>query len=76
MLRPWLGLAVQCELDAVLQWRRRAVDSAQSEAVGEVTYEDDGSNLRVTSSRIGLIQIIEVGWIDLMDVTYLMQVLL
>lgn len=60
VLRPWLGLAVQCELDAVVKWRRSAVDSSQSEAVGEVTYEDDGSNLRVASPRIGVVQITEV----------------
>lgn len=60
VLRPWLGLAVQCELDAVVKWRRSAVDNPQSEAVGEVIYEDDGSNLRVASPRIGVVQIIEV----------------
>lgn len=60
MLRPWLGLAVQCELDAVVKWRRSAADNPQSEAVGEVIYEDDGSNLRVASPRIGVVQIIKV----------------
>lgn len=60
VLRPWIGLAVQCELDAAVQWRKNTVDNAQSEAVGEVTYEDDGSNLRVASHRVGVVQIIEV----------------
>lgn len=60
MLRPWLGLAVKCELDAVVQWRKSAAENPQSEAVGEVTYEDDGSNLRVASPHIGVVQIIEV----------------
>ena len=60
MLRPWLGLAVQCELDAVVLWRKSAALKSQSEAVGEVIYEDDGSNLRVASPRIGVVQIIEV----------------
>ncbi|SLM37343.1 hypothetical protein LPUS_07162 [Lasallia pustulata] len=59
VLRPWIGLAVQCELDAAVQWRKNTVDNAQSEAVGEVTYEDDGSNLRVASHRVGVVQIRE-----------------
>lgn len=60
VLKPWLGMAVQCELDALVKWRKSVVDKSQSKAVGEVTYEDDGSNLRVASPRIGVIQIIEV----------------
>lgn len=73
VLVPWLGLAVQCELDAVVKWRRSAVDNSQSEAVGEVTYEDDGSNLRVASSRIGVVQIINVCSINYDRVAYTNQ---
>ena len=57
LLKNWLSSTVEQELNVVLE---KAKASGEISTARDVSYEDDGSNLRVTSSKSGVIQIIKV----------------
>lgn len=60
LLKDWLAPTIQHELSQALQWKEGGPDAAQ--LVGDVGYSDDGSNLRVHSSKNGVVQISKVIW--------------
>lgn len=59
LLKVWLDSTVARELNAAVQWRERTPTHIRLSENGQ--YEDDGSNLRVKSSKPGVVQIMKVG---------------
>lgn len=54
ILSPWLGATIESELGQVLQYR--GIDSNRTQSIGRagvLSYEDDGSNLRIKSDKKG-----------------------
>lgn len=61
LLKDWLGTTIEEELGKVLRWKQTKADGVNSPGQSEnLPYRDDGSNLRVTSSKTGVVQIIKV----------------
>ena len=58
----WLGRTIERELGDVLErWGKSGVVGSQGRGDGEnLTFEDDGSNLRIKSARPRVAQIIKV----------------
>lgn len=62
LLHEWLGPTVEAALDKVLIWRRES-EANRAQLMGQLenlTFDDDGSNLRIRSSKKQLGQIIKV----------------
>ena len=59
LLQDWLAPTIQRELSQALQWKEDGPNAPQL-AAGEAGYSDDGSNLRVQSSKKGVVQISKV----------------
>ena len=59
LLKDWLAPTIQHELFQALQWKEGGPNLQQlvEEKAG---YSDDGSNLRVQSSKNGVVQISKV----------------
>ena len=63
LLKDWLGPTIERELGEVLEWRDNESNRHQSIGkVGAITFEDDGSNLRVKSTKREVVQISKV-WV-------------
>ena len=60
LLKNWVSNTVEQGLGAVLQETKAC---GQLDQAKHVPYEDDGSNLRIPSSKIGVVQIIKV-WVQ------------
>lgn len=62
LLRPWLGRTIGQELGEVLQrWSKCEANGSQGTGQVEgLSFEDDGSNLRIRSPRPRVVQIIKV----------------
>lgn len=63
ILNEWMGKTIEQELGEVLEWRNKS-DENRSQVTGTVrdlTFDDDGSNLRIRSARPRIVQIIKVG---------------
>ena len=58
LLKNWLSSTVEQELVTVLEKAKAFGDLNTAQGI---PYEDDGSNIRVTSSKTGIIQIIKVS---------------
>ena len=62
LLDEWIGKTVEQELGEAIQWRQDTANSSLNVGkVGDLTIEDDGSNLRLKSSKRRIVQIIKVG---------------
>ena len=63
LLHEWLGECIEREVGAVLEWRseNERNRSDQSGKVGDLEYQDDGSNLRVKSAKPQVVQMAKVG---------------
>ena len=63
ILRPWLGLTIEQELGLVVEdWSQKAPNNCQgSGQVVDLSYEDDGTNLRIKSPRPRVVQIAKVS---------------
>ena len=59
LLKDWLAPTIQNELSQALQWKERGSGQELSSRLG-AGYSDDGSNLRVKSSKNGVVQISKV----------------
>ena len=62
LLHEWLGDCIEREVGAVLEWRSLSDlhRSNQSGTVGNLEYQDDGSNLRVKSPKPQVVQMAKV----------------
>ena len=60
---PWLGKTIEQELGDVLDWLSKSDENKfqVTGRVGNVTFEDDGSNLRIRSMRPRVVQIEKVS---------------
>ena len=58
LLEGWLGSYVHQALTKALQWKIRTSQSSQP--VENVLFEDDGSNLRVKSTKRAFVQFTKV----------------
>ncbi len=63
LLREWLGPTIEQELGEVLRWQgmSEANRSQLTGQVGDLLFDDDGSNLRIRSAKKQVVQIIKVG---------------
>lgn len=62
LLDEWIGKTVEQELGEALRWRQDTANfSLNVGQVGDLTIEDDGSNLRLKSSKPRIVQIIKVA---------------
>lgn len=63
LLREWLGPTVEQQLGEVLEWRSKSEANRSQLAgkIGHITFDDDGSNLRIRSAKKPVVQIIKVG---------------
>ena len=62
LLHEWIGRTVERELGEGLRWRENNANRSLSKGViGDLAIEDDGSNLRLKSSKPRIVQIIKVG---------------
>lgn len=59
LLKDWLAPTIEHELSQALQWKQGGPDVTQLVG-GKAGYSDDGSNLRIQSSREGVVQISKV----------------
>lgn len=62
-MHEWIGPTIEHELGEVLEWRGKS-EASRSQVVGTVgdlTFDDDGSNLRIRSAKKQVVQIIKVG---------------
>lgn len=59
---PWLGRTIEQELSEVLErWSKGEAKGSQSEgSTRDLSFEDDGSNLRIRSWRTRVVQIVKV----------------
>lgn len=62
LLHEWLGPTVEQELGEVLEWRGKSeVNRSQlTGQIGDLTFDDDGSNLRIRSAKKQVVQLIKV----------------
>lgn len=63
LLKEWLGKTIEQELGEVLEWRSKS-DENRSQLTGQVgnlTFDEDGSNLRIRSARPRVVQICKVS---------------
>ena len=61
LLDEWIGKTVEQELGEALRWRQDTANfSSNVGQVGDLAIEDDGSNLRLKSSKRRIVQIIKV----------------
>ncbi len=58
LLREWLAPTMTREIGAMMHLRAGTFDMSHS--ANGVTYSDDGSNLRASSSKPGVVQITKV----------------
>ena len=64
LLDEWIGKTVEHDLGEALRWRQDAVNSSLNVGrIGELAIEDDGSNLRLKSSKRRIVQIIKVAFL-------------
>lgn len=63
LFREWLGPTVEQHLGEVLEWRSKSeVNRSQLAGnIGHITFDDDGSNLRIRSAKKPVVQIIKVS---------------
>ena len=62
LLDEWIGKTVEQELGEAIRWREDTANSSLNVGkVGDLTIEDDGSNLRLKSSKRRIVQIIKVA---------------
>ncbi len=62
LLDEWIGNTVEQELGEALRWRENTANSSLNVGkVGDLAIEDDGSNLRLKSSKPRIVQIIKVA---------------
>ena len=62
LLDEWIGKTVEQELGEAIRWRQDTANSFLNVGkVGDLAIEDDGSNLRLKSSKRRIVQIIKVG---------------
>lgn len=62
LLDEWIGKTVEQELGEAIRWRQDTANSSLNVGkVGDLTIEDDGSNLRLKSSKRRIVQIIKVA---------------
>ena len=65
LLHDWLAPTIENELAAALKWKEKETSRQQTvRDTGSLVYKDDGSNLRVTSTKDGVVQIIKVRIFD------------
>ena len=61
LLDEWIGKTVEQELGEAIRWRQDTANSSLNVGnVGDLAIEDDGSNLRLRSSKRRIVQIIKV----------------
>ena len=62
LLDEWIGKTVEQDLGEAIRWRQDTANSSLSVGkVGDLAIEDDGSVLRLKSSKRRIVQIIKVG---------------
>ena len=62
LLDEWIGKTVEQELGEAIRWRQDTINSSLNVGkVGDLTIRDDGSNLRLKSSKLRIVQIIKVA---------------
>lgn len=62
LLDEWIGRTVEQELGEALRWRQDTANSSiHVGKIGDLAIEDDGSNLRLKSSKPKIVQIIKVA---------------
>ena len=62
LLDEWIGKTVEQDLGEAIRWRQDTANSSLNVGkVGDLAIEDDGSNLRLKSSKRRIVQIIKVG---------------
>ena len=72
LLKDWLAPTIQHELSQALQWKERG--SGQEQPSGtKAGYSDDGSNLRVQSSKNGVVQISKVDYVSYVYIRVLLN---
>lgn len=65
LMRDWLGPTIEQQLGRVLHCIEQG--SAGSPSSEKVPYEDDGSNMRVRSKKVGYLQILKVSPITILS---------
>ncbi len=65
LMRDWLGPTIEQQLGRVLRCIEQG--PAGSPSSEKVPYEDDGSNMRVRSKKVGYLQILKVSPIPILS---------